>query len=108
MCKVKLHLNNKKIQNKFEEIILNVDKGVKFGRHLVLDTDWEVYDDEEIQNRYEDFEMGHISRNEEVDKLKEIINEVHSWIVCTPLATAEDMMQNAERIELITNLEEPK
>ncbi len=30
------------------------------------------------------------------------LEEVHCWIVCAPIASPEDMMQNAERIEQIT------
>ena len=42
--------------------------------------------------------------NTEVEKLKEIITQVHSWIVCSSIATPEDMMKNADWIEDITNL----
>lgn len=37
-----------------------------------------------------------------VSKQREIIEEVHSWIVCACIASAEDMMQSAERIAEIT------
>lgn len=36
-------------------------------------------------------------------RLKRIIAEIHSWIVCAPIATAEDMMQNASRIVEISD-----
>ena len=42
--------------------------------------------------------------NTENKKLKEIITQVHSWIVCSSIATPEDMMKNADWIEDITNL----
>ena len=38
----------------------------------------------------------------EILQMQAKLDEVHSWIVCAPIATAEDMVQNAERIELIT------
>lgn len=38
----------------------------------------------------------------EVLRLKGIIGEVHSWIVCGCITSAEDMMGNAERITEIT------
>lgn len=38
----------------------------------------------------------------EILQLKAKLDEVHSWIVCAPIATAEDMMQNAPRIIEIT------
>jgi hypothetical protein len=38
----------------------------------------------------------------ELARLQSIIDEVHAWIVCAAIATAEDMMQNAERICVIT------
>lgn len=31
-----------------------------------------------------------------------VVQEVHSWIVCAPIATPEDMMQSAPRIAEIT------
>ena len=40
----------------------------------------------------------------EIEKLKEIITQVHSWIVCSAITTPEDMMENADWIEDITNL----
>ncbi len=49
-----------KIREEFEKL-LNLEKNEVLPRHKVLDSDWEVYDDEELQNRYEDFEMGYIS-----------------------------------------------
>lgn len=41
----------------------------------------------------------------EITRLRAILYEVHSWIVCAAIATPQDMMQNAERIEQITNPE---
>ena len=38
----------------------------------------------------------------EILQLQAKLDEVHSWIVCAPIATAEDMMQNAPRIIEIT------
>lgn len=38
----------------------------------------------------------------EVTRQQQIIDEVHSWIVCAPIATPDDMMQNAQRIIDIT------
>jgi hypothetical protein len=38
-----------------------------------------------------------------VREQREIIDEVHSWIVCACIANAEDMMQSAERIAEITS-----
>lgn len=38
----------------------------------------------------------------EVQVLREKLDEVHSWIVCSAIASADDMMQNADRIEEIT------
>lgn len=43
--------------------------------------------------------------NSEISRLRAIISEVHSWIVCHPITTSFDMMQNAKRIEQITNPE---
>lgn len=37
-----------------------------------------------------------------IDDLNEIIAEVHSWAVCSAIATPEDMMQNIGRIGKIT------
>ena len=42
---------------------------------------------------------------EQMDHYRAIIDEVHSWIVCAPIASPEEMMQNAERIALITSPE---
>lgn len=39
---------------------------------------------------------------QELQRLNAIISEVHSWIVCAPTASAEDMMQNAGRVIEIT------
>lgn len=41
----------------------------------------------------------------EADRLRGVVSEVHSWIVCAGIADAQDMMQNAERILEITTLE---
>jgi hypothetical protein len=38
----------------------------------------------------------------EIVRLRGVVDEVHSWIVCAPIATAEDMMQSAEHIMEIT------
>lgn len=38
----------------------------------------------------------------EIEILRSIIDEVHSWIVCAAIASPEDMMQSAERIAKIT------
>ena len=38
----------------------------------------------------------------EIRQLKEKLSEVHSWIVCAPIASAEDILQNAQRIIEIT------
>lgn len=40
---------------------------------------------------------------EYIEKLRRIISEVHSWVVCAAITTPEDMAQNFERIEEITN-----
>lgn len=40
--------------------------------------------------------------NARVAELEAKLNEVHSWIVCAAIASPDDMMQNAERIEEIT------
>lgn len=40
--------------------------------------------------------------NARIAELEEKLNEVHSWIVCAAIASPDDMMQNAERIEEIT------
>lgn len=37
-----------------------------------------------------------------IDELEAVKAEVHSWIVCAPIATPEDMMQSAEHITEIT------
>lgn len=39
----------------------------------------------------------------EVLNLKEVVAEVHSWIVCAAIAPPEDVMQNAPRIVEITS-----
>ena len=44
------------------------------------------------------------NQDEHIKDLIERLNEVHSWIVCAGIAPPEDMMQNAERIEKVTNL----
>lgn len=41
-------------------------------------------------------------------ELRVRLDEVHSWIVCHGIATAEDLMQNSERIEEITRMEKKK
>jgi hypothetical protein len=41
----------------------------------------------------------------DIRELKKIVWEVHSWAVCAPIASADDMMQNIGRIIAIT---EPK
>lgn len=38
----------------------------------------------------------------EVERLREVVAEVHSWAVCAPIASAEDMAQNFPRIIKIT------
>lgn len=35
-------------------------------------------------------------------EVRKKLDEVHSWIVCASIASPDDMMQNAERIEEIT------
>lgn len=40
--------------------------------------------------------------NARIAELETKLNEVHSWIVCAAIASPDDMMQNAERIEQIT------
>lgn len=40
--------------------------------------------------------------NARIAELEAKLNEVHSWIVCAAIASPDDMMQNAERIEEIT------
>lgn len=37
----------------------------------------------------------------ERDRLRDVVGEVHAWIVCSCIASSDDMMQNAERIEFI-------
>jgi hypothetical protein len=39
---------------------------------------------------------------EEAQALREKLDEVHAWIVCSAIASPEDMMQSASRIEEIT------
>lgn len=39
---------------------------------------------------------------DEVRRLRGIIDEVHSWVVCGCIAPPEDMAQNFERITVIT------
>ena len=38
----------------------------------------------------------------EVERLRAIVEEVHSWIVCSAIAAPEDMMQNAPQIIALT------
>lgn len=45
--------------------------------------------------------MFHAALNR-IDELEAVVSEVHSWIVCAPIATPEDMMQNANHIIAIT------
>ncbi len=42
------------------------------------------------------------TREDMVDRLRAIIDEVHSWVVCGCIAPAEDMAQNFEHITKIT------
>lgn len=42
------------------------------------------------------------ARDAEIERLRGKLDEVHAWIVCSAIATPEDMMQNAGRIEEIT------
>ena len=37
-----------------------------------------------------------------IKDLEAIVGEVHSWIVCAAIAPPEDLLQNADRIALIT------
>lgn len=39
----------------------------------------------------------------EIDRLKGVIEEVHSWAVCAGIATAKDMAENFPRIVEITD-----
>ncbi len=39
----------------------------------------------------------------EIDRLRAVVNEVNSWIVCAAIATPDDMAGNFVRIEQITN-----
>jgi hypothetical protein len=39
----------------------------------------------------------------EVNKLRAVVSEVHSWICCACLSTPDDMAQNFERIAAITS-----
>ena len=39
----------------------------------------------------------------EIARLLAVVQEVHSWVVCSAIATPEDMGQNFERIEKITS-----
>lgn len=41
-------------------------------------------------------------RDDQIARLRAKLDEVHSWIVCAAIASPDDMMQNAERIEQIT------
>lgn len=41
----------------------------------------------------------------QVAELRSKLNEVHSWIVCAAIASPDDMMQYAQRIEEITRPE---
>jgi len=41
----------------------------------------------------------------EIGNLRARLEEVHSWIVCSAIAEAQDMMQNAARIEEVTRQE---
>lgn len=43
------------------------------------------------------------SDENEVARLRSIIDEIHSWIVCACIATAEDMAGNFERVAEITD-----
>lgn len=45
---------------------------------------------------------GRLEALEKLAKAEAALSEVHSWIVCAGIASAEDMMQNAPRIEEIT------
>ena len=47
-----------------------------------------------------------LSMLQEVEELRQIVNEVHSWIVCACMATPEEMAGNFERIEQITSRRE--
>lgn len=39
----------------------------------------------------------------EVNRLRKIVDETHSWIVCAAIASPEDMTQNFKRIAEITS-----
>ena len=43
--------------------------------------------------------------DEKIKDLKEIISQVHSWIVCSAISSPEDMIKSADWIEDITNLD---
>jgi hypothetical protein len=43
------------------------------------------------------------TNDSEIQRLKEIISEVHSWAVCFPIASDQDMAQNFPRIIEITD-----
>lgn len=56
----------------------------------------------ELQALAEVHRNGRLEALEKLAKAEAVIAEVHSWIVCAGIASAEDMMQNASRIEEIT------
>jgi hypothetical protein len=41
----------------------------------------------------------------EIARLKSIISEIHSWIVCACITTPEDMAENFDRVAQITDPE---
>lgn len=43
-----------------------------------------------------------LKKEKEIQRLKEIVSEVHGWIVCAGITTPEDMAGNFERIAEIT------
>lgn len=66
------------------------------GCHLRCDRHGEAWADEITPSK------AVLALVQEVESLREKLAEVHSWIVCACIATPEDMMQSAARIEEIT------
>lgn len=62
-----------------------------------------VYGENGLSARLTAADAGWARWQLEAYKLEKIIQEVHSWIVCAAITTPEDMAQNFERIEQITN-----
>lgn len=55
-----------------------------------------------VQSIVDDAEVALSAAHQEIESLRARLDEVHSWIVCAPIASAQDMLQNAEHIAAIT------